>query len=160
MASKKSKNAAPVEVVEGLFGLCIISAGLPQRRQRGRPRKVPAATVGLPHPLKETMICAGIVAYTAARQHKLASRAAVELVYEAFRCSASHMPEDEKRARPLPQADHQLWSMPAITTPMILEGSREYRRAAGEKLPIKQAIRLIYEAIYKAATHDSCVSDL
>lgn len=152
MASKKSIGAAPVEAVEGLFGPFIGSADPPRRRQRGRPRKVPATTVGLPNKLRETMICAGIVAYTAAEHHKLASRAAVELIYEAFRCGASHMSaEDDKRARRFPYADHQLWSMPAITTPMILEGSRAYRRTVRDRLPREKAIRLIYDGIYKAA---------
>jgi hypothetical protein len=152
MVSKKSVDAAPVEAAEGLFGPFIRSAGLPLRRQRGRPRKAPATTVGLPHTLSETMICGGIVAYSAAKHHKLASRAAVELIYEAFRCSASRMTaEDEKRARRFPHADHQLWSMPAITTPMILEGSRTYRRTVRDKIPRERAIRLIYDGIYKVA---------
>ena len=47
MVSKKSVDAAPVEAAEGLFGPFIRSAGLPLRRQRGRPRKAPATTVGL-----------------------------------------------------------------------------------------------------------------
>jgi len=125
MSKKKPKTPAPIAPVQGLFGLTIMPTVSPRRRQRGRPRKTPTATVGLPPALNESMILAGIAAYTAAGCHKLASDAAVELIYEAFRCSARQLlAEYGKPAQKLPKLDHQLWSMPPITTSMMWEGAR------------------------------------
>jgi hypothetical protein len=148
MSKKKLKTPAQIELVQGLFGVIMMPAVARRRRQRGRSRKAPTATVGLPPALNDSMILAGITAYTAARCHKLAPEAAVELIYEAFRCSARQLPaEYGKRAQKSTHADYQLWSMPPITTSMIQEGGRAYCQIVQDKLATDAAIKRIYKVL-------------
>lgn len=152
MSKRKLKTPSPIVPVQGLFGLIIMPTVLPRRRQRGRPRKTPIATVGLPPALNDSMIFAGISAYTAARCHKLAPEAAVELIYEALRYSALHLPaNDEKGGQKSTHAEYQLWSMPPITTSMLREGGRTYRQVVHDKLATDAAIKRIYKVLYKSA---------
>ena len=153
MRKNELGTLALVRAMQGLFGMIVIPAVPTRRRKRGRPRKTPSVTVGLPPALKDPMILAGVAAYAAARSHKLAPKAAVELIYEAIRYSASHLPvnDDGKRGQKPIRAGYQLWSMPHVTTSMIQEGGRVYRQIVHDKLAPEPAIRRIYDVLYGAA---------
>jgi hypothetical protein len=152
MSKKKTRTLALIKAMQGLFGLIVMPAVPTRRRKRGRPRKSPPVTVGLPPALNDTMIFAGVTAYTAARRHNLAPEAAVELIYEALCYSASHLPiNDGKRGQKPIREGYQLWSMPHITTSMIQEGGRAYRQIVHDKLAPESAIKQIYDALYRAA---------
>ena len=152
MSKKEPGTQALIRAMQGLFGLIVMPAVPTRRRKRGRPPKSPSITVGLPPALNDPMILAGVAAYEAARSHKLAPKAAVELIYEAIRYSASHLPvNDGKREQKPIRASYQFWSMPHVTTSMIQEGGRAYRQAVHDKLATEPAIRRIYDVLYRAA---------
>jgi hypothetical protein len=152
MSRKEPRTRAPIRTTQGLFGLIVMPAVPPPRRKRGRPRKSPPVTVGLPPALNDSMIFAGVVAYVAARSHKSAPEAAVELIYEALRYGASHLPviDGKREQEPIAEA-YQLWSLPNITTSMIQEGGRAYRQTVHDRLAPESAIRRIYGVLYRAA---------
>jgi hypothetical protein len=142
MSKKKLKTPAQIELVQGLFGLIIMPVVSRRRRRRGRPPKTPTATVGLPPALNDT----------AARCGKLVPKAAVGLIYDALRYSASHPPvKDGKRKQKSTHTDYQLWSMPSITTSMMRKGGRAYRQVVHDKLATDAAIKRIYKVLYKSA---------